>query len=77
MDKENEGYTFVGTGGKVKWEFLITSKTTNEEIEKVLTTKLLSAVSKVEKTIRNLNSNRKGFTWTQRSISSGQRCTGQ
>ena len=33
----------------MKWEFLITSKTTNEEIEKVPTAKLLSAVSKVEK----------------------------
>ena len=47
-EKENEGYTIVGTGGKVKWEFLITSETMNEEMKKVSTTKLLSAVTKVE-----------------------------
>ena len=32
----------------MKWEFLITPETTNEQIEKVPTTKLLSAVTKVE-----------------------------
>ena len=33
----------------MKWEFLITPETTNEEIEKVPTTKLLRAVIKAEK----------------------------
>ena len=47
-ESENEGYTLVGTGRNVKWEFLITPKTMNEELEKVSTTKLLCAVIKVE-----------------------------
>ena len=29
-EKENDGYTIVGTGGKVQWEFFITSETTNK-----------------------------------------------
>ena len=46
--KQEDGYTLVGTGGKVRWEFLLTTDTTDEEIEQTATTKLTRAVTKVE-----------------------------
>ena len=42
----SDGFTLVGTGGKVKWEFLLTAMTTDKEIEQTATAKLLQAVEK-------------------------------
>ena len=48
-EADKDGYTLVGTGGKVRWEYVLTPDTTDDEIENTLTTKLLRAVSQVEK----------------------------
>ena len=47
--KLEDGYTLVGTGGKVRWEFLLSIDTTDDEIEQTTTTKLRRAVKKVER----------------------------
>ena len=45
----NDDYTLVGTSGRVRWEFVLTAATTDKEIERTHTAKLLIAVAKVEK----------------------------
>ena len=51
-DTDNNGYTLVGTGGKVRWEFVLTPNTTDTEIEKTPTTKLLHTVQVMQLQIR-------------------------
>ena len=41
---DDDDYTLVGTGGKVRWDFTLTSKTTDDEIAQTTTSKLLLAV---------------------------------
>ena len=52
-EADSEGYTMVGTGGKVRWEFVLTAATTDEEIDQTSTARLLSAVSEVENHLGN------------------------
>ena len=48
-NKAEDGFTVVGSNGKVRWQFLITADTTNKEIDKTRTSKLLQAVTIVGK----------------------------
>ena len=36
-EADKDGYTLVGTGGKVWWEYVLTPDTTDDEIENTLT----------------------------------------
>ena len=47
-EEEGNGYTIVGTGGKVRWEFFLTATTMNAEIKQTAKSKLLHAVQRVE-----------------------------
>ena len=48
-NKEEDSFTVVGSNGKVRWQFLITADTTDNKIDKTRTSKLLQAVTIVEK----------------------------
>ena len=45
---EDDGFTVVRSNRKVSWEFILAAKTTDDEIEKTKSSKLLQAVAAVE-----------------------------
>ena len=49
LTNKDNGFNVVSNNGKVRWEFIITADTINDEIEKTKTSKLLHAVAGVEK----------------------------